>query len=117
MMSFGMGSWLLLPSPTARKTRRGAGSRTRAALLAAREHDRGGPGVVEGVTRAAGLVQPARHDHRRRRGLVDQLLGEVVVGPASVLLVGMAWVEGEAGHAGLVDEPLGQLDAVAVAGL
>ena len=58
------------------------------------------------------LLQPAYY-----LGLLKRRWPYFLVPFASVLLIGMARVEGQPGHAGLGDEPPGQLDAGAVAGL
>src|SRR5205823_12691878 len=70
-----------------------------------------------GRTGAVGIAQAAGDDHRRRRELLHPPPREVVVGGTPVLLAGVAGMEGESGHLGLLDEPLRELDTGAVARL
>ena len=86
----------------------------RVAQRAAREHHGVGAGALEGLHRALVGAQAAGDDHRHVERL-DQLRGQHVVRLAAVLLRGVARVEGDAGHARLVDQPPRQLEAGALA--
>src|SRR4051812_48448384 len=82
---------------------------------AAGEHDGGGAGAL--VRRPHGLWagEAAGEDHGRVERL-DQLRGEVVVGRALVMDGGAARVEADRADARVVDEAVGELEAVGLAG-
>jgi hypothetical protein len=81
---------------------------------AAREHDRLRAGELPRVGDPPRLVHAAREDHRGVQAL-DELAGELEVRIALVVDLRAARVEGDAGDAGLGDEPVGELDARGVA--
>jgi hypothetical protein len=58
-----------------------------------------------------GAVHAAGDDHRHRQ-LLHELRGEVVVRRALVPDLDRARVEGDPGHAGVLDQPLGDVDAL-----
>jgi hypothetical protein len=92
------------------------GEQPRVAQRAAGEHDRRAAGVLEHPADVVGAVHAAGDDHRHRQ-LVHQALGQVVVRRALVADGGGARVERDPGHAGVLDEPLGHLQALDAARL
>ena len=68
----------------------------------------------EGLAHAVGVVQAAGEDHRRRQRR-DQARGELVVGAAFVVDGRRAGVKADRRDAGLVDEPMRELEAAVLA--
>jgi hypothetical protein len=90
------------------------GEQPRVAQGAAGEHDRLGPRPAPRVDDPRGLVHASGEDHGRgQRG--HELAGQVEVGLTLVMDLRAARMEGDAGDAGLGDEPVGELDARGVA--